>query len=43
MCNGTETTLLDCLASEDYVHVGVHNCDHSEDAGVSCEGIYSLT
>ena len=41
MCNGSESTLLDCLASED--HVGVHNCDYSEDAGVRCEGIYSLT
>ena len=37
MCNGTESTLLDCLPGDN--SAGVHNCDHSEDAAVRCEGI----
>ena len=37
MCNGSEGTLLDCLSSID--DIGLHNCDHSEDAGVRCEGM----
>ena len=36
MCNGNESSLLDCDAGEE---VGSHNCEHSEDAGVMCEGI----
>ena len=36
MCTGIESSLLDCAAGEE---VGSHNCDHSEDAGVRCEGI----
>ena len=35
VCNGSEGTLLQCTASP----IGVHNCDHSEDAGVRCGGI----
>ena len=31
-CNGTESDLLACSYSQ------VHNCNHSEDAGVSCFG-----
>ena len=36
MCEGHESSLLDCMASED---IGTHNCEHSEDAGVRCEGM----
>ena len=32
-CNGSESSILDCPAS------GAHSCNHSEDAGVSCEGM----
>ena len=31
-CTGNETRLLDCP------HTTVHNCTHSEDAGVVCIG-----
>ena len=34
-CNGSENYLEDCPASE----VGVHDCTHSEDAGVRCQGM----
>ena len=33
-CTGTELRLLECPN----LGVGVHNCDHSEDAGVRCRG-----
>ena len=33
-CRGTETRLVDCPANA----FGVHNCVHSDDAGVSCTG-----
>ena len=32
-CTGTETRLIDCSNPG----LGVHNCDHTEDAGVICE------
>ena len=35
MCTGNESSLLDCAAGE---AIGSHNCDHSEDAGVRCQG-----
>ena len=33
-CNGTEANLSSCSHPE----FGVHNCVHSEDAGVTCQG-----
>ena len=33
-CTGTETRLIDCRNRG----LGVHNCAHSEDAGVRCTG-----
>ena len=33
-CSGTESTLLSCYNPG----IGVHNCHHSEDAGVRCLG-----
>ena len=37
-CNGSESNLEDCPASE----VGFNECSHSEDAGVRCQGMYVL-
>ncbi|XP_036431291.1 scavenger receptor cysteine-rich type 1 protein M130-like [Colossoma macropomum] len=33
-CSGSESTLINCTSTE----WGDHNCDHSEDAGVTCSG-----
>ena len=33
-CTGTEGRLADCSANP----IGVHDCQHSEDAGVRCPG-----
>ena len=32
-CSGSETRILDCTANA----IGDHNCDHSKDAGVTCQ------
>ena len=31
-CTGTETRLVNCRSNP----LGIHNCGHSEDAGVTC-------
>lgn len=33
ICNGTEQRLLNCRFTT------IHNCNHSEDAGVRCQGM----
>ena len=33
-CTGSELRLIDCPANA----IGIHNCGHSEDAGVRCAG-----
>ena len=35
ICSGTESSLLECISNP----IGQHNCDHSEDAGVRCNGM----
>lgn len=37
-CSGSESKLIDCPASV----VGIHNCGHSEDAGVECGNLASF-
>ena len=37
-CEGGESYLLNCSSSG----TGVHSCDHSEDAGVQCQGKMEL-
>ena len=34
VCSGGESSLLECQSNP----IGENNCDHSEDAGVRCEG-----
>ena len=34
-CTGTEDRLIDCSNNG----IGVHNCTHSEDAGVTCQSV----
>ena len=38
VCQGTESSLLEC----DRNRIGQHNCDHTEDAGVRCEGTHPV-
>ena len=38
VCEGDESSLLDCSHNV----IGEHNCDHTEDAGVRCEGMYGV-
>ena len=38
VCQGDESSLLECQSNP----IGNHNCDHSEDAGVRCEGMAIL-
>ena len=33
ICNGTEERLADCF----HLGIGIHNCSHSQDAGVVCD------
>ena len=35
VCMGTEFSLLECQSNP----IGEHNCDHTEDAGVRCNGM----
>ena len=36
-CTGTETRLVDCSSNP----IGIHDCSHFEDAGVTCQGMCS--
>ena len=36
-CLGDEASLLDCST---FSSLGLHTCDHSEDAGIKCVGKY---
>ena len=36
-CTGNETRLVDCRSNP----LGVHNCGHHEDAGVTCQGMHA--
>ncbi len=39
-CSGTEESLLHCNTYS--LAVGLHNCEHSQDVGVTCRGMWSL-
>ena len=38
-CRGNETSLLNCS----HAGIGVHNCDHTDDAGAACYCKISLS
>ena len=35
-CTGTETRLVNCRSNP----LGIHDCSHSEDAGVTCRPLF---
>ena len=37
-CSGVESNLLSCTHDQ----LGMHDCDHSEDAGMRCTGTFTL-
>ncbi len=37
-CTGEESSLFDCSRT----NLGPHNCQHNEDAGVVCKGVYPM-
>ncbi len=37
-CIGTESQLIDCTHNG----VGIHNCGHTEDAGLTCAGMVCI-
>ena len=38
-CSGFEDSILDCTSRH---QVGVHQCDHSSDVGIRCQGLLLL-
>ena len=38
-CNGTEDYIVDCAQN----NLGSNNCNHNQDAGVICTGMYSVS
>ena len=38
-CSGSEESLLDCPSGRP---VGLHQCDHTMDVGIRCQGMYCL-
>ena len=36
-CNGNEPNILACS----HLQMSTHNCDHTDDVGVTCSGLYS--
>ena len=41
ICTEAELELLQCRSFRSFT--GLHSCDHSEDAGVQCEGKYTYS